>query len=76
MKDNKIERIRQKIAMLKRQFLQEDGTGVFDQALGDEEVAAVMSELGNHTASASIPHWTRCAYSLVKFYRPTVPAKT
>ena len=45
MKDNKIERIRQKIAMLKRQFLQEDGTGVFDQALGDEEVAAVMSEL-------------------------------
>ena len=44
MKDNKIERIRQKIAMLKRQFLQ-DGTGIFDQALGDQEVAAVVSEL-------------------------------
>lgn len=44
MKDNKVERVRQKIAMLKRQFLQDD-TGVFDQALGEEEVAAVMSEL-------------------------------
>jgi len=44
MKDNKIERIRQKIAMLKRQFLQE-GTGVFDQAFGDQEVAAVVSKL-------------------------------
>jgi len=44
MKDNKIERVRQKIAMLKRQFLQGD-TGLFDQALGDQEVAAVVSEL-------------------------------
>lgn len=44
MKDNKIELVRQKIAMLKRQFLH-DGTGAFDQALGDQEVAAVVSEL-------------------------------
>lgn len=43
MKDNKIERIRQKIMMLKRQFLQ-NGTGVFDQALGDQEAATVVSE--------------------------------
>ncbi len=44
MKDNKVERIRQKIAMFRRQFLQ-DGTGVFGQALGDQEVAAVVNEL-------------------------------
>lgn len=44
MKDNKVERIRQKIAMLKRQFLQDD-QGLFAQALGNQEVAAVVSEL-------------------------------
>ena len=44
MKDNKVERIRQKIIMLKRQFLQ-DGASVFEQALGDQEFAAVVSEL-------------------------------
>jgi hypothetical protein len=44
MKDNKIERVRQKVAMLKQQFLQGD-TGLFDQALGIREVAAVVSEL-------------------------------
>ena len=44
MKDNKIERVRQKIAMLKRQFLH-DGTGIFGKVLGEREVAAVMSEL-------------------------------
>jgi hypothetical protein len=44
MKDNKVERVRQKIVMLKRQFLQDD-TSVFDQALGDQELAAVVSEL-------------------------------
>ena len=43
MNDNKVERVRQKIKMLKRQFLQ-DGTGVFDQALGDQETATVVSE--------------------------------
>ncbi len=43
MKDNKIERIQQKIIMLKRQFLQ-DGASVFDQALGDQEAATVVSE--------------------------------
>ena len=41
MKDNKVKRIRQNIAMFKRQFLQDDAD-VFGQALGDpEEVAAV-----------------------------------
>jgi len=44
MKDNKVERVRQKVAMLKQQFLQGD-TGLFDQALGDQEIAAVVSEL-------------------------------
>ena len=44
MKDNKVERIRQKIVMFRRQFLQDD-TGVFAQALGDQEVAAVANEL-------------------------------
>jgi hypothetical protein len=44
MKDNKVERVRQKIAMLKQQFLQGD-TGLFDQALGDQEIAAVVNEL-------------------------------
>lgn len=44
MKDNKVERVRQKIVMLKRQFLQDDAS-VFDQALGDQEFAAVVSEL-------------------------------
>jgi len=44
MKDNKVERLRQSAAMLRRQFLQGDA-GIFDQALGDQEVAVVMSEL-------------------------------
>lgn len=44
MKDSKVERIRQKVLMLKRQFLQGDA-GLFDQALGDDEVTAIMSEL-------------------------------
>ncbi len=44
MKDNKVERFRQSAAMLRRQFLQGDA-GIFDQALGDQEVAVVMSEL-------------------------------
>lgn len=44
MKDTKVKRIRQKIAMLKQQFLQGD-TGVFDQVLGNREIAAVADEL-------------------------------
>ena len=44
MKDSKVERIRQSIAMFKRQFLQDDAD-VFGQAFGGQEVAAVMSEL-------------------------------
>lgn len=44
MKDNKVARIRQKIAMFGRQFLP-DGTGVFSQALGEQELAAVMNGL-------------------------------
>ena len=44
MKDNKVDRVRQKVGMLRRQFLQGD-TGVFDQALGDREIAAVAGEL-------------------------------
>ena len=44
MNDNKVVQLRQKVAMFRRQFLQE-GTGVFDQALGDQEVAAAVNEL-------------------------------
>ena len=43
MKDNKVERVRQGAAMLRQQFLQGDA-GVFDQLLGDREMAAVMSK--------------------------------
>lgn len=42
MKDNKVERARQKAMMFGSQFLQGD-TGVFDQALGAHAMAAVMS---------------------------------
>ena len=41
MKDNKVERIQQKIAMFRQQFLQDDG-GIFSQALGEQELVAVM----------------------------------
>src|SRR3989338_5022965 len=44
MKNTKVARVRQKIAMLKQQFLQSD-TGLFDQALGEHEIEAVMREL-------------------------------
>jgi Transposase DDE domain len=44
MKDNKVERVRQRVLMLKQQFLQGD-TGVFDQVLGDQEIAAVADKL-------------------------------
>src|SRR4030065_1160743 len=44
MKDIKVKRNRQRIAMLKRQFLQGD-TGVFAQVIGDQEIAAVANEL-------------------------------
>lgn len=44
MKDIKVKRIRQKVMMLKRQFLQDD-TGVFDQALGSQEMATVSNAL-------------------------------
>ena len=43
MKDNKVERVRQKVAMLKQQFLQGD-RGLFSQVLGDQEIAAVVNE--------------------------------
>lgn len=44
MKDTKVKRIRQKVAMLKQQFLQSD-TGVFAQVLGDHEITAVADDL-------------------------------
>lgn len=44
MKNTKVMRIRQKVSMLKQQFLQ-SGTGLFDQALGVYEIEAVMREL-------------------------------
>lgn len=44
MKDNKVERVQQKVLMLKRQFLQGDA-GLFDQALSGHEVAAIVNEL-------------------------------
>ena len=44
MNDSKVKRVRQKVILLKQQFLQ-GGTGIFDQALGDQEIAAVVAEL-------------------------------
>ena len=44
MNNTKVARIRQKVTMLKQQFLQSD-TGLFDQALGEHEIEAVMREL-------------------------------
>lgn len=44
MKDNKVKRMRQRTVMFRRQFLQDD-TGIFAQALGDQEVAAAVDEL-------------------------------
>ena len=44
MKDSKVKRIRQKIVMFRRQFLQDD-TGVFGLALGKQELATAMNEL-------------------------------
>ena len=44
MKDSKVERFRQQAMMLKQQFLQSD-TGIFDQAIGNQEIATIMSEL-------------------------------
>lgn len=47
MKNSKVERVRQKVAMLKQQFLQGD-TGLFDKALGEQEVEAIVRELEIH----------------------------
>lgn len=44
MKNSKVERIRQKVVMLRQQFLQGDAD-LFAQALGDQGIVAVMSEL-------------------------------
>lgn len=44
MKDNKLDRIRRGVSLLRQQFLQSN-SGVFDQALGEKEVAALASEL-------------------------------
>ena len=44
MNNTKVARIRQKVTMLKQQFLQSD-SGLFDQALGEQEIEAVMREL-------------------------------
>ena len=43
VKGTKVERILQQVMRLKRQFLQE-GCGVFGQALGEQEFAAVVSK--------------------------------
>jgi hypothetical protein len=44
MKNTKVARIRQKVAMLKQQFLQ-SGTGLFDQVLGEDEIQTIVQEL-------------------------------
>ena len=44
MNDNKDKRIRQKVMMLRQQFLQDD-TGLFDQTIGEQEMTAVVTEL-------------------------------
>ncbi len=44
MKNTKVARIRQKVAMLKQQFLQSD-SGLFDQALSEQEIGVLMQKL-------------------------------
>jgi hypothetical protein len=44
MKDNKLDRSRRGVSMLRQQFLQ-SGSDVFDQALGEQELAAQVSKL-------------------------------
>jgi len=44
MKLNKLERVRRGVSMFRQQFLQ-NNSGVFDQALGEQELAALVSEL-------------------------------
>jgi hypothetical protein len=45
MKDTKDKRTRQKIAILKQQFLQGGTGGVFDRVLGDQEIAVIAGKL-------------------------------
>jgi hypothetical protein len=40
MKDNKLERVRQEVSMLRQEFLQSDA-GVFGQVLGEQEITAM-----------------------------------
>ena len=54
MKNTKVARIRQKIVMLKQQLLQSD-TGLFDQALGEHEIGAVMQELVDPHREGDMP---------------------
>ena len=54
MKDNKVERVRQTAMMFGRQFLQGD-TGVFDDALDAQAMAAAMS--------AQVPGWRERIYA-------------
>ncbi len=56
MKDNKVERVRQEVAMFRRQFLQDD-TDAFDQALGNQEITAVVSELVAPHRERIYPPW-------------------
>jgi len=44
MKDNKLDRMRRGVSMLRQQFLQ-SSTGVFDRALGEQEMTALAHEL-------------------------------
>jgi hypothetical protein len=44
MQDNKLDRIRRGVSILRQQFLQ-SGPGVFDRALGEQEVVALISGL-------------------------------
>jgi len=44
MKNTKAVRIRQKVAMLKQQFIQSE-SGLFDQALDEHEIEAVMQKM-------------------------------
>ena len=55
MKDSKFKRTRHQASLLRRQFLQ-GNTGLFSQALGEHDVAAIVSAQVALTASASILH--------------------
>jgi hypothetical protein len=75
MKDNKLDRIRRGVSMFRQQFLH-SGAGVFDQALGEQELAARVSKLLTPYREQIYPPLEPCSCSLGRRCRLTAPART